>query len=70
MSSAWFPGLSVTSCHKPINDLIHILDSLSFIFMQSDEIMVIEVTAERLLLALENGVSQYPAMEGRFPCGK
>lgn len=30
--------------------------------------MVIEVTADRLLLALENGVSAYPAMEGRFPC--
>ncbi|KAL7528934.1 hypothetical protein ACHAWF_002771 [Thalassiosira exigua] len=33
-----------------------------------NELAVIEVTAERLLLALENGVSQYPAMEGRFPC--
>ncbi|KAL7533326.1 hypothetical protein ACHAXR_005170 [Thalassiosira sp. AJA248-18] len=34
----------------------------------ADETAMIEVTAERLLLALENGVSQYPAMEGRFPC--
>mmetsp|Transcript_566 Transcript_566/g.1039 ORF Transcript_566/g.1039 Transcript_566/m.1039 type:complete len:573 (+) Transcript_566:106-1824(+) len=34
----------------------------------ADETTMIEVTAERLLLALENGVSQYPAMEGRFPC--
>lgn len=34
----------------------------------ADETTMIEVTAERLMFALENGVSQYPAMEGRFPC--
>jgi 2',3'-cyclic-nucleotide 2'-phosphodiesterase (5'-nucleotidase family) len=32
----------------------------------ADEFMVVELTAERLLLALENGVSRYPAKEGRF----
>lgn len=32
----------------------------------ADECMVVELTAERLLLALENGVSRYPAKEGRF----
>jgi hypothetical protein len=32
----------------------------------ADDCMVVELTAERLLLALENGVSRYPAKEGRF----
>jgi hypothetical protein len=31
-----------------------------------NDCMVVELTAERLLLALENGVSRYPAKEGRF----
>ena len=30
-------------------------------------VTVIEVTGEELLQALENGVSKYPALEGRFP---
>ena len=29
--------------------------------------MVIELTGEQLITALENGVSQYPKHEGRFP---
>lgn len=32
-----------------------------------DETIVIEVTGQQLLTALENGVSQYPVHEGRFP---
>ena len=32
-----------------------------------DPLAVMEVTGEQLLLALENGVSQYPRLEGRFP---
>lgn len=32
----------------------------------ADECMVVELTAEHLLLALENCVSRYPAKEGRF----
>ena len=32
-----------------------------------DPIVKLELTGEQLLLALENGVSQYPALEGRFP---
>ncbi len=36
----------------------------------ADETMVVSITGEKVLLALENGVSQYPAMEGRFPCGE
>lgn len=32
-----------------------------------DPIIQIEVTGLQLLQALENGVSQYPALEGRFP---
>lgn len=34
----------------------------------ADPLAVIELTAENLVKALENGVSKYPAMEGRFPC--
>lgn len=29
--------------------------------------MVLEITGEQLIYALENGVSQYPKLEGRFP---
>jgi len=32
-----------------------------------DALTVLEVTGEQLLSALENGVSQYPRHEGRFP---
>jgi 5'-nucleotidase len=32
-----------------------------------DETVVLSVTGKQLLLALENGVSQYPKQEGRFP---
>lgn len=32
-----------------------------------DELVVIEVTGQQLLQALENGVSAYPKLEGRFP---
>ena len=38
------------------------------LFPKDDEMVVIEITGEKLLLALENGVSKYPATEGRFPC--
>ena len=34
----------------------------------ADPLAVIELSADGLLKALENGVSKYPAMEGRFPC--
>ena len=32
-----------------------------------DPLWKMEVTGEQILLALENGVSQYPNLEGRFP---
>jgi 5'-nucleotidase len=32
-----------------------------------DETCLLELTGEQLYLALENGVSQYPRLEGRFP---
>ena len=35
--------------------------------LQIDDTIVIEVTGAQLLAALENGVSQYPKHEGRFP---
>ena len=33
----------------------------------TDPLVVLELTGEQLLAALENGVSQYPKWEGRFP---
>lgn len=33
-----------------------------------DELCVLGLTGAQLLEALENGVSQYPKLEGRFPC--
>jgi len=33
-----------------------------------DDLVTIELTGAELLSALENGVSQYPKLEGRFPC--
>ena len=32
-----------------------------------DSVSMIKVTGEQLVQALENGVSQYPKLEGRFP---
>ena len=32
-----------------------------------DPLVVLEITGKQLLEALENGVSQYPKLEGRFP---
>ncbi|XP_045127274.1 5'-nucleotidase-like isoform X3 [Portunus trituberculatus] len=43
-----------------MRDLMTILPML-------DPLLVLEITGEKLLAALENGVSQYPKLEGRFP---
>ncbi|XP_041377025.1 mannosylglucosyl-3-phosphoglycerate phosphatase-like [Gigantopelta aegis] len=43
-----------------IRDLLTILPMV-------DPLIVIKVTGDKLLKALENGVSQYPVLEGRFP---
>ncbi|KAB7496843.1 Trifunctional nucleotide phosphoesterase protein YfkN [Armadillidium nasatum] len=43
-----------------MRDLTNILPML-------DSLCVLEVTGKKLLAALENGVSQYPKLEGRFP---
>ena len=43
-----------------MKDLVALLPML-------DETAVIEMNSEQLLNALENGVSQYPRLEGRFP---
>ena len=32
-----------------------------------DSLVVLELTGEQLITALENGISQYPKHEGRFP---
>ena len=41
---------------------------LSDLLPMADPLAVVELSGEKLLLALENGVSKYPAMEGRWPC--
>jgi 5'-nucleotidase len=44
------------------------LQDLCDLLPAADPVAVVAVSGEKLLAALENGVSQYPAMEGRFPC--
>jgi 5'-nucleotidase len=44
------------------------LRDLCDLLPMADTMAVVELTGEKLLQILENGVSQYPAMEGRFPC--
>eukprot|EP00804_Cyclotella_cryptica_P006694 CCRYP_008652-RA/>CCRYP_008652-RA protein AED:0.08 eAED:0.08 QI:0/0.75/0.6/1/1/1/5/76/565 len=41
---------------------------VSDLLPKEDDIILVEITGEQLLFALENGVSKYPATEGRFPC--
>ncbi|KAL5021091.1 hypothetical protein ScPMuIL_000246 [Solemya velum] len=54
------------------SDKIHskgsfLLRDLLTILPLVDELVVIKVSGKQLLDALENGVSKYPALEGRFP---
>lgn len=44
------------------------MSDLADLIPMDDSMEVVEITGEQLLQVLENGVSQYPAMEGRFPC--
>lgn len=44
------------------------MSDLADLVPMDDSMEVVEITGEKLLQVLENGVSQYPAMEGRFPC--
>lgn len=44
------------------------MSDLADLVPMADTMEVVEITGEQLLQVLENGVSQYPAMEGRFPC--
>lgn len=44
-----------------MKDLVTLLPML-------DELCVLQMTGAQLLEALENGVSMYPKLEGRFPC--
>jgi len=43
------------------------LHDLMTILPINDTLVTIEVTGQQLLDALENGVSKYPSLEGRFP---
>ncbi|KAL3785491.1 hypothetical protein ACHAWO_013431 [Cyclotella atomus] len=57
---------------RDVNDLL-VLSLLTYHFVQPNpkakrSVMVVKITGQQLLYALENGVSKYPAKEGRFPC--
>ena len=54
------PPLPLTHTHSVMKDLMEILPMV-------DPLWKLEVTGEQVLEALENGVSQYPRLEGRFP---
>lgn len=43
------------------------LRDLSSIIPMRDPLVVVEITGEQLLEVLENSVSKYPSLEGRFP---
>lgn len=49
-----------TICNRFLQDLFAILPMI-------DGTVVIEATGAQILAALENGVSKWPALEGRFP---
>lgn len=54
------------------SDLIHPAGPLTYrdllnILPMMDETVVLQVTGQQLLAALENGVSMWPKQEGRFP---
>ena len=46
---------------------VHVVQDLITILPMVDHLWKLEVTGEQILKALENGVSQYPRLEGRFP---
>ncbi len=43
------------------------MGDIRLMFPYPDLVMQLELTGEQLIIALENGVSKYPALEGRFP---
>ncbi|KAG9649205.1 Metallo-dependent phosphatase, partial [Aureobasidium melanogenum] len=61
------PGIlrlkDIVDCEKYIEDIS--LTQASFPF--EDPVVVIKVKGQQLLEALQNGVSKYPALDGRFP---
>ena len=54
-------GLMPDAMCDRMRDLVKLLPML-------DELCVLGLTGTQLHLALENGVSQYPKLEGRWPC--
>jgi len=58
-------GTLRSDCIMPTGDLK--MKDLVAILPMVDETIVIEMDGPQLILALENGVSQYPRLEGRFP---
>ena len=43
------------------------MGDIRLILPYADLVMKLELTGAQLLTALENGISKYPALEGRFP---
>ncbi len=58
-------GTLRADCIMPVGDMK--MKDLVSILPMVDETIVIEMNGPQLLKALENGVSQYPRLEGRFP---
>ena len=58
-------GTLRADCIIPAGDLV--MKDMVSILPMVDETCVIEMTGVQLVKALENGVSQYPRLEGRFP---
>ena len=47
--------------------VISVVQDLLMILPMMDPLVLLDVTGAQLLLALENGVSKWPSLEGRFP---
>jgi len=61
LNSGTFRSDQVHPCgHFRIRDLLSILPMI-------DSLVVLQLTGEQIIEALENSVSKYPALEGRFP---
>jgi 5'-nucleotidase len=58
-------GTLRSDCVLPAGNIL--MKDLVAILPMCDSLVVLEVTGAQLRIALENGVSQYPRLEGRFP---
>lgn len=78
LTSSFAPSVCATPCHQPPlpnthrSDAVHPPGPLTYrdlvnVLPMMDETVVLRVTGQQLLAALENGVSMWPKQEGRFP---